>query len=96
MKNLFIEIWNEREHVSELSGQPLGEEPNVWFFAHVLTKGPYKSLKFNKSNIMLVTPGEHTMYDHKTDLARKDDLYIPIFDRADLLRQQYFKNRNKV
>ena len=61
MWNLFREIWNERPHYSELSGKWLGKEPLSTMFDHLLEKGneKYEHLKYNKKNIILITPDEH-------------------------------------
>lgn len=88
-QQMFIEIWAEREHISELSGQYLGDEMNAWFFAHILSKGAYPHLKLNKDNIMLVTQEEHWQLDQNTHLAKKDKLYQPYFDKAEELKQRF-------
>jgi hypothetical protein len=89
LKNVFLEIWEEREHVSELSGKYLGEESNAWFFAHIRSRGSAPHLATNKENIMLLTPEEHTMVDHKTHLAKQDPLYAPFFEKLELLKSKY-------
>lgn len=86
---LFQEIWNEREHVSELSGKYLGDEMNAWFFAHILSKGSNPQLKYNKENIMLLTQDEHWQVDQNTHLAKQDPLYKPFFDKAEKLKQKH-------
>lgn len=62
-KDFFMEIWDERPHVSEVSGEPLGEEPLAQFFSHVLGKGAHPEFKFDKRNIMLMTFDEHRMWE---------------------------------
>jgi hypothetical protein len=62
MRKIFIEIWNERPHVSELSGKellPIGHPQWHWQFAHILGKNVAPSWKYNKDNILLVLPEEH-------------------------------------
>lgn len=60
MWNMFLEIWEERVHKSEISGQWLGREALTTMFHHILSKSMYKSAKFAKENIILLTPDEHT------------------------------------
>ncbi len=67
---LYTEIWNEREHVSFISGAPLYEF-NRSLFAHVLAKGKYKALAYDKRNIVLLTPYEHSLLDHGTEHLRE-------------------------
>lgn len=87
-QQMFIEIWEEREHKSELSGKYLGDEMNAWFFAHILSKGSYPHLKFRKDNIILVTQEEHWQLDQNTHLAKQDTLYKAYFDKAEQLKQE--------
>ena len=84
-KELFNWIWNNRDHVSEVSGLPLIEDKNhfqfYWQFAHVLGKGPYPSYKLNPDNIMLMLPGEH---------ERQEE--FEVFTRKHMkLKRQYYK-----
>lgn len=60
MWNMFLEIWRERPHKSEISGKWLGNEPLSCMFDHLLEKELYPELKFEKENIMLMTCDEHT------------------------------------
>ena len=75
--------------VSELSGIPLGDEMNAWFFAHILSKGSYPHLKLNKENIILVTQHEHWQLDQNTHLAKEDELYDKYFEKAEGLKIKY-------
>lgn len=64
---VFKEIWEEREHVSELSEEPLlsfNSDQWHWQFLHVLPKGTYPKWKFKKKNIILGTVQEHRNQDH--------------------------------
>ena len=88
-KQMFMEIWEEREHVSELSGIHLGHLPNAWFFAHILSKGSNPHLKLVKENIMLVTQEEHWELDQNTHLAKENKLFQPFFDKAEELKIKY-------
>jgi hypothetical protein len=59
---IFNQIWEEREHFSELSGKPLfpKEHPKWhWQFMHILGKNNAPEWKFEKHNIILGTPEEH-------------------------------------
>lgn len=64
---LFKEIWEEREHVSELSGEPLlpfGHWQWHWQMMHVCPKSTYPKWKLEKKNIILGTVDEHKNQDH--------------------------------
>lgn len=62
MIDLFNDIWEEREHVSVLSGEPLLHKGHLkwhWQFLHLLNKSTYSKMKFDKRNIILALPEEH-------------------------------------
>jgi hypothetical protein len=85
LKKLFIEIWTEREHVSEISGKPLLYPGNFkfhWQFAHVLGKQAYPRYKFRKENIMLMLPEEH----------EKQETFKIFRDKRDQLKEKYNRN----
>lgn len=63
---MFNEIWNERPHVSELTGEPLLPKGHIrwhWQFAHVLNKGRFPSMRLRKDNILLCLPDEQMIQD---------------------------------
>ena len=64
-KDIFDKIWSEREHVSEINGEPLGEF-NVFFFAHILPKGKnkYPHFKLREDNTCLMTIAQHHNWDN--------------------------------
>jgi hypothetical protein len=88
-KELFRWCWDNRPHVSEISGTPLGNEMNVWFFAHVLPKGSYGLFKLKNFNITLLTPQEHTLYDHQTHKAKLLPEFNWLFEYRLHLTQKY-------
>jgi len=60
--DFFREIWEERSHYSEVSGAFLGDEMQPIFMSHCLPKGSYRRYKFDKRNIVLLTPDEHRLW----------------------------------
>ncbi len=81
MRNLFLEIWKERKHYSEVSGNYLGKEPLSTFFHHILPKEKYPELEYDKSNIILLTLDEHTdvesdMYKYEEVNKRRESLKL--------------------
>jgi hypothetical protein len=84
----FESIWNTRPHYSQVSGEFLGHEFNVCFFAHVLPKGAYPKFRNLEVNILLMTFDEHQEYDHS-------DFPGPKWDRVralgDKLVELYYK-----
>lgn len=59
MNSFFLEIWKERQHVSEISGEKLIGEVKNYYFHHILEKQSYPELKYKKDNIILITFQEH-------------------------------------
>lgn len=77
-------LWENRPHVSELSGKPLLHPNNskfIWQFLHVLPKGSYPKYKFNPENILLALPEEH----------EKQNEFQVFNDKYDELRQEYYR-----
>lgn len=69
---MFEDIWDERPHVSFVSGKPLGDQMAPWMFAHVLPKGRYPHARLDKENIVLLTFKEHFLLDHGTIAQREE------------------------
>lgn len=59
MQSVFMDIWLERPHKSEISGRWLGKEALSTFFHHILPKSKYPEAIFDKENIILITFDEH-------------------------------------
>ena len=72
MRNFFMEIWNERKHYSEVSGEYLGSEALSTFFHHILPKSKYPDVAYDKSNIILLTLDEHTNVEN--DIYRYEEV----------------------
>lgn len=70
MRDFFMDIWKERPHYSEVSGEYLGKEPFSTYFHHILPKVKYPELAYEKSNIILLTLEEHTNVEN--DMYRYD------------------------
>lgn len=79
--NFFLEIWNERPRVSELSKTYLGRNISTAFFHHILAKSKYPQAEFDKDNIILLTLYEHSnvendMYKYSEINKRRNNLKI--------------------
>jgi len=83
-KEMFAYIWETREHVSELTGEPLfppNHFKHHWQYLHVLPKGTYPKYKLNPNNILLATPEEH----------ERQEQYLKFIYKQDELRKEYYK-----
>lgn len=91
-KEVFESIWNERPHLSQVNDEPLGDEANVCFFAHILPKGKnkYPEFKLNKQNIVLMSFDQHHLWDNG---SRGELRLLPewdkIFELEASLKEQY-------
>ena len=63
--NMFLEIWQEREHRCEHCKIWLGDLPKAYMFSHRKGKGAHPELKLDKSNIDLFCWDCHYAYDHQ-------------------------------
>ena len=62
-KQMFFEIWNEREHICINCKEHLGVEAKAHFFSHIKPKGLYPELKYDKENIQLLCFPCHYAFD---------------------------------
>lgn len=86
MLSVFMDIWYERKHVSELSGRWLGKEPLSIFFHHILPKSRYIEASLDKDNIILVTFEEHQKVE------QDPRFYEEINKRREKLKEKYGRN----
>jgi hypothetical protein len=85
---MFKWIWENRPHVSQISGKLLLPENHPmwhWQFAHVLPKGAYPSYKLNSENIMLMLPSEH----------EKQESFEKFKEKKQELKEQYYR-QNRI
>lgn len=67
----FREIFNERPHYSEVSGEWLSDTFNPVFCSHVLSKAAFPRARHWKENIMLKTYDEHQRYERADPTTAK-------------------------
>jgi len=63
--NMFLEIWQEREHRCEHCKMWLGDFPKAFMFSHRKGKGAHPELRLDKDNIDLFCWDCHYAYDHQ-------------------------------
>jgi len=83
-KEMYKWIWENRSHVSEISGKPLLNQNHIqfiWQFAHILPKGSYPKWKLNPDNIMLMLPYEH----------ENQEQYLLFIEKQNELKREYYK-----
>lgn len=69
----FMEVWEERGGICEVTGLFLGE-PLATMFHHLLPKSRYPEYRYCKWNIMLVAPDVHAQIE--VDIAK-----VPVADQ---------------
>lgn len=92
-KDLFMLIWATRDHVSEVSGNPLGHEPMAYFFSHILSKGAEPAAKLDPMNIMLMTLEEHQTWENYKYKIRENPIWAPVFQREAEMKIKYNATR---
>ena len=83
MREMFLRIWKQRPHKSEISGEGLGREPLSIFFHHILPKEKYQQAALDEENIILLTLDEHTNVEN--DIYR----YEEVNKRREYLKEKY-------
>lgn len=76
--DLFMEIWEEREHRCENCKIPLPEQPIPDFFSHIKSKGACPELKLVKTNIEINCKACHDIYEFgdREDYKKRHNLYL--------------------
>lgn len=86
---LFNKLWNERPHVSQVSGVPLGAF-DIRLFSHICTKGAYPSLRLREDNIKMITKEEHDMWEFHRHKCKEDPRWDWVFKKYDELVYEYY------
>jgi hypothetical protein len=84
---VYNEIWSERVHRSEVSGEPLlpkGHPMWHWCFSHCIGKKTFPKFKYDKRNIILKTPDEQ---------IRDNPKWKWVFELEEALKQEYFQGK---
>lgn len=92
-KKLFEEIWQERPHVSQVSGKPLLPDFHKlwhWQFAHVRSKGADGNNRLNKDNIVLLTWDEHHAWDNARHTLKNKPEWTFMFERYESIKLSKF------
>lgn len=59
MKDFFLEIWNSRPHVSEISGERIYGDFSSIYMHHILLKSKYPEAMYDSENIAILAASEH-------------------------------------
>jgi len=75
----FTDIWNNRPHRCEITGQKLFNPINSMYFHHILPKSKWEIAEFDEENIILLQPEIHAkveqdMYFYKEINNRRKKL----------------------
>lgn len=89
MHSIFMDIWRDRRHHSEISGRWLGKEALTTFFHHILPKSKYPDAIFDAENIILLTSDEHAKVESDPGCFEE------VNKRRILLKQKYDRGYKK-
>ena len=97
-----MHIWistHPSDRKSIVSGKSI-DVPDVRCFAHVLGKGAYPKLRLHRSNIVFLTPHEHSLYDQGSKEERdhyaneKNCSWEELYKLSEKLKEMYNKLKN--
>jgi len=89
---MFKEIWAERPHKCFITGKNLVFD--VRCFAHILPKSTHPRWRLEKSNIVLLHPSIHSIFDHfHRQIEWGNPKWIILFEVKDQLKQVYGANK---
>jgi hypothetical protein len=85
--DFFLQVWNKKQHYSEVSGKFLGNEPLTIFFHHILPKEKFPEGIYDEDNIILLTFEEHSNVE--SDIYK----YEEVNERRKFLKLKYEGNK---
>ena len=90
--SFFRGIWDERPHVSEVSGEPLGDKFKAVFMSHVLSKGAFPRFRHYKPNIVLMSFDEHDAWgnSHKQNSEEFKRKFANVLELKERLKREYY------
>jgi len=71
-RDMFLEIWDEREHYCDNCRMYLGSVPKAHYFAHIKPKSTHPKLRLDKNNIKLLCYDCHYALDMRGNKAFKE------------------------
>lgn len=91
MREFFLDLWYQREHVSFISGADLGGEPLAHMFSHVLPRSTYSEAHKDPDNVVFMTLEEHMTWEFNAHRVANDPLWAPMFELEKKLKEKYSK-----
>lgn len=93
----FRGIWRERKHVSEVSGEPLGEKFQAVFMSHVLSKQAFPGFRYLKRNIVLMTFDEHRMWGDVPESDSEFQIkFKKVLELKSQLKMEYYQRERAI
>lgn len=89
---LFQAIWATRQHICQVSGEPI-KEFDIRCFMHVISKKAYPAYRLFDKNILLVTPDIHHEYDFGN---KSKEMFAKVNQLHDELIESYYKKKPDV
>lgn len=86
MKDFFLQIWNTRPHISEISGEKIYGDFSSVYMHHILYKQKYPEAMYDSENIIILAASEHQT------VHIIPDKYEEINKRRELLLKKYEKD----
>lgn len=89
---MFRKIWDERPHVSQISGKKLLDHGHrFWYsqFAHIVSKGARPEMRLDPDNIVLMTFEEHFTWDNHRHLLKDKEEWRWLFEKYETKRHFY-------
>ncbi|MES2287661.1 MAG: hypothetical protein V4547_18340 [Bacteroidota bacterium] len=92
---LYKQIWDERPHKSEVSGEHIPFF-HIWCFSHILPKGLYPKYRLKKENIIIKTIKEHYDWGNRRHKLKDFPEWQPVFELYETLKQQYNQEYGRI
>lgn len=86
----YREIWKDRPHTCIESGRGLGKEPLTTYFHHLLKKETFPQYRWEKWNIVILSPEMHGNAESDLDKVPKvKELYLEALEKHKKIKEKY-------
>ena len=86
----YLKIWEERKHISDLTGKIIPGECSPAYMHHLLPKHKYKNLRYEPDNILLCEIEYHSQIEINETLL-PDQIFVKFYEKLQFARNKFGK-----
>lgn len=80
-------VWDNKPHVCEETGKPLGDEFSATYISHILSRGAHPEMAHDPRNVNLLSPEAHEQWENGD--RKKMNIFASNEIRIEALKNEY-------